>query len=104
MDEEQTYRKPCQNRGDDLLIEDKDFAVVYNGSVGGTYEVFLKHTEQEVLDQITRYGIVRTNEDVTAEARDMLAEEFPDLAQIQMPLLPKLACCLLNMKYDKSNV
>ncbi len=42
MDEEQTYRKPCQNRGDDLLIEDKDFAVVYNGSVGGTYEVFLK--------------------------------------------------------------
>ena len=27
MDEEQTYRKPCQNRGDDLLIEDKDFAV-----------------------------------------------------------------------------
>ena len=44
LDEEQTYRKPCQNRGDDLLIEDKDFAVVYNGSVGGTYEVFLKHT------------------------------------------------------------
>ena len=28
MDEEQTYRKPCQNRGDDLLIEDKVFAVV----------------------------------------------------------------------------
>ena len=63
MDEEQTYRKPCQNRGDDLLIEDKDFAVVYNGSVGGTYEVFLKHTEQEVRDHITRYGIGRASED-----------------------------------------
>ena len=40
-------------------IEDKDFAVVYNGSVGGTYEVFLKHTEQEIRDHITRYGIGR---------------------------------------------
>ena len=30
-DEEQTYRKPCQNRGDDLLIEDKDFAVSITG-------------------------------------------------------------------------
>ena len=74
MDEEQTYRKPCQNRGDDLLIEDKDFAVVYNGSVGGTYEVFLKHTEQEVRDQITRYGVVRASEVVKAVAREMPAE------------------------------
>ena len=32
------------NRGDDLLIEDKDFAVVYNGSVGGTYDIMLKYT------------------------------------------------------------
>ena len=72
MDEEQTYRKPCQNRGDDLLIEDKDFAVVYNGSVGGTYEVFLKHTEQEVRDHITRYGIGRASEDVKAVARVFL--------------------------------
>ena len=38
MDEKDTYASPLQNRGDDLLIEDKDFAVVYNGSVGGTYE------------------------------------------------------------------
>ena len=101
MDEEQTYRKPCQNRGDDLLIEDKDFAVVYNGSVGGTYEVFLKHTEQEVRDHITRYGIGRASEDVKAVARDMVAEEFSELAQRKMPIFQMPNGGLLNLKYDK---
>ena len=42
MDEQHTFASPLQNRGDDLLIEDKDFAVVYNGSVGGTYDIMLK--------------------------------------------------------------
>ena len=101
MDEEQTYRKPCQNRGDDLLIEDKDFAVVYNGSVGGTYEVFLKHTEQEVRDHITRYGIGRATENVKALARDMVAEEFSELAQRKMPIFQMPNGGLLNLQYDK---
>ena len=101
MDEEQTYRKPCQNRGDDLLIEDKDFAVVYNGSVGGTYEVFLKHTEQEVRDHITRYGIGRATEDVKAVARDMVAEEFTGMAQRKMPIFQMPNGGLLNLQYDK---
>lgn len=47
INEEYTYSSPIQNRGDNLLIEDKDFAVVYNGSVGGTYEVMLKFTERK---------------------------------------------------------
>ena len=101
MDEEQTYRKPYQNRGDDLLIEDKDFAVVYNGSVGGTYEVFVKSTEQEVRDHITRYGIGRASEDVKAMARDMVAEEFSELAQRKMPIFQMPNGCLLNLQYDK---
>ena len=101
MDEEHTYRKPCQNRGDDLLIEDKDFAVVYNGSVGGTYEVFLKHTEQEVRDHITRYGIGRASEDVKAVAREMTAEEFSELAQRKMPIFQMPNGCLLNLQYNK---
>ena len=101
MDEEQTYRKPCQNRGDDLLIEDKDFAVVYNGSVGGTYEVFLKHTEQEIRDHITRYGIGRTSEDVKAVAREMTAEEFSELAQRKMPIFQMPNGGLLNLQYNK---
>ena len=101
MDEEQTYRKPCQNRGDDLLIEDKDCAVVYNGSVGGTYEVFLKHTEQEIRDHITRYGIGRASEDVKAVAREMTAEEFSELAQRKMPIFQMPNGGLLNLQYNK---
>lgn len=101
MDEEQTYKKPCQNRGDDLLIEDKDFAVVYNGSVGGTYEVFLKYTEQEVRDHITRYGIGRASEDVKAVAREMTAEEFSELAQRKMPIFQMPNGGLLNLQYNK---
>lgn len=101
MDEEQTYRKPCQNRGDDLLIEDKDFAVVYNGSVGGTYEIFLKHTEQEVRDHITRYGIGRASEDVKAVAREMTAEEFSELAQRKKPIFQMPNGGLLNLQYNK---
>lgn len=76
MDEEHTYKSPCQNRLDDLLVEDKDFAVVYNASVGGTYEVFLKCSEQEVRDHITRYGIERASEDVKEVARKMESESM----------------------------
>ena len=101
MDEKQTYRTPCQNRGDDLLSEDKDFAVVYNGSVGGTYEVFLKHTEQEIRDHITRYGIGRASEDVKAVAREMTAEEFSELAQRKMPIFQMPNGGLLNLQYNK---
>lgn len=101
MDEEHTYKSPYQNRGDDLLIEDKDFAVVYNGSVGGTYEVFAKHTEQEVRDHINRYGLGQASEDVKAVAREMTAEEFTELAQHKMPIFQMPNGGLLNLQYDK---
>ena len=38
--------------------------MVYNGSVGGTYDIMLKYTEQEVRDHITRYGTDRASDDV----------------------------------------
>ena len=85
MDEQQTYASPLRNRGDDLLIEDKDFAVVYNGSVGGTYEVMLKYTEQEVRDHIRRYGTDRASDDVKAVARDMVAEQFAAVSGQKIP-------------------
>jgi len=62
MDEQYTYQTPLQHRGDDLLVEDKDFAVVYNGSVGGTYEVMLKYSEQE------RYATTSTATALTVRA------------------------------------
>lgn len=101
IDEEQTYKKPCQNRGDDLLIEDKDFAVVYNGSVGGTYEVFVKYSEQEVRDHINRYGIGRASEDVKEVAREMTHEAFTALAQHKQPVFQMPNGAILNLQYNK---
>ena len=101
MDEEQTYKKPCQNRDDDLLIEDKDFAVVYNGSVGGTYEVFVKYSEQEVRDHINRYGIGRASEDVKEVAREMTHEAFTALAQHKQPVFQMPNGAILNLQYNK---
>ena len=101
MDEEQTYKKPCQNRGDDLLIEDKDFAVVYNGSVGGTYEVFAKYSEQDVRNHITRYGIGRASEDVREVAREMTYEAFTAMATRKLPILHMPNDSLLYLQYNK---
>lgn len=86
MDEKHTYSSPLQNRGDDLLVEDKDFAVVYNGSVGGTYEVMQKFTEAEVRDHIRRYGIDHASDDVKEVAKDMAAEEFARMAEREPPV------------------
>ena len=101
MDEQHTYASPLQNRGDDLLIEDKDFAVVYNGSVGGTYDIMLKYTEQEVRDHITRYGTDRASDDVKEVAKDMAAEQFATLAQENVPAYKMLNGDVVCIRYNR---
>lgn len=101
MDEEQTYKSACKERGDFLLTEDNDFAVVFNGIISGTYEIYLKHTEQEVRDHIIRYGVGRASEDVKEVAREMVAEEFSEMEQRKLPVLQMPDGGLLNLQYDK---
>ena len=101
MDEQHTYASPLQNRGDDLLIEDQHFAVVYNGSVGGTYDVMLKYTEQEVRDHIRRYGVDRASEDVKALAREMAAEQFAEMMRHKMPVFEMPNGDVLHVNYNR---
>ena len=101
MDEQYTYQTPLQHRGDDLLIEDKDFAVVYNGSVGGTYEVMLKFSEQEVRDHIDRYGIGRASVDVREVARDMTVERFSAMTLQREPVLEMPSGDILHIAYNR---
>lgn len=54
---DKTFKSPLQNRGDDLVKENKNYAVVYNNSVGGTYEVYRKVTGQNVKENTERYGL-----------------------------------------------
>lgn len=101
MDEQYTYASPLQNRGDDLLIEDQNFAVVYNGSVGGTYEVMLKYTEQEVRDHIRRYGVDRASEDVKELAREMAAEQFAEMSRHKTPAFEMPSGEILYVSYNR---
>lgn len=101
MDEEQTYKSACKERGDFLLTEDNEFAIVFNGIISGTYEIYLKHTEQEVRDHIIRYGIGRASEDVKEVAREMVAEEFSEMERCKLPVFQMPDGGLLNLQYDK---
>ncbi len=101
INEEHTYPSPIQNRGDDLLIEDKDFAVVYNGSVGGTYEVMLKFTEQEVRDHIRCYGTDRAGDTLKRVAREMAAEQFADMTRQKIPAFEMPNGDVLYVDYNK---
>ena len=103
MDEQQIYASPLQNRGDDLLVEDKNFAVVYNGSVGGTYEVMLKYTEQEVRDHIARYGVRRASDDVKEVAKDMVAEQFSAMTKQHTPVFEMPGGDILHIGYNREN-
>lgn len=101
INEQYSYTSPLQNRGDDLLIEDKDFAVVYNGSVGGTYEVMLKFTEQEVRDHIKRYGVERAGDTLKGVAKEMAAEQFAELEQRRIPVFEMASGDVLYVGYNK---
>ena len=77
----QTYKTPILNRHDDLLDEDDHYAVVYNNSVGGTYEVFRKVSESQVKDNLIRYGLP---DDATRDVRDVAAT-MPEMQQEEQP-------------------
>lgn len=60
-----THKSPLQNSGDEVLRENKNYAVVYNNSVGGAYEIFRKSPQSEILNSVERYGLPLTaSEDV----------------------------------------
>lgn len=60
-----THKSPLQNSGDEVLRENKNYAVVYNNSAGGVYEIFRKSPQSEILNNIDRYGLPDTaSEDV----------------------------------------
>lgn len=103
INEKYTYPSPVQNKGDNLLIEDKDFAVVYNGSVGGTYEVMLKFTEQEIREHIRRYGVDNAGETIKGVAKDMAAEQFANLAQRKIPAFGMPSGDVLYVEYNRES-
>lgn len=101
INEQYTFASLLQNKGDDLLIEDKDFAVVYNNSVGGTYEVMLKYSEQEIQDHITRNGTRLASYDIKEVAKDMVAEQFKTITKQRIPAFEMPSGNILYAGYNR---
>ena len=101
INEQYTFVSPLQNKGDDLLAEDKDFAVVYNNSVEGTYEVMLKYSEQEIRDHITRYGVRLASSDIKEVAKDMAAEQFSTMTKQRILILEMQNGDILHIGYNR---
>lgn len=60
MDLEHVETSMTPDYGDDVLIDDENYAVVYNNSVGGTYNLLRKYSENDVREAIERYGMPKT--------------------------------------------
>lgn len=60
MDLEHVETSMTPDYGDDVLIDDENYAVVYNNSVGGTYNLLRKYSENDIREVIERYGMPKT--------------------------------------------
>lgn len=76
----QTYKNAKKFPGDVILAEDDNYAVVYNSSVGGTYDLMRKVTKQDIIDNIERYGLESdASDDVKKVAYENVAKQFSDI-------------------------
>lgn len=76
----QTYKNATKFPGDDILAEDDNYAVVYNSSLDGTYDLMRKVTKQDIIDNIERYGLESdASDDVKKVAYENVAKQFSDI-------------------------
>lgn len=76
----QTYKNATKFPGDDILAEDDNYAVVYNSSLGGTYDLMRKVTKQDIIDNIERYGLESdASDDVKKVEYENVAKQFSDI-------------------------
>lgn len=80
LSQSQTYKNATKFSGDDILAEDDNYAVVYNSSVGGTYDLMRKVTKQDIIDNIERHGLESdASDDVKKVAYENVAKQFSDI-------------------------
>lgn len=72
---------------------------MYNGSVGGTYDVMLKFTEQEIRDHIRRYGINLAGDAIKEVAKDMVT----DMVKQKVPTFEMPNGNVLYIQYNRKS-
>lgn len=106
LEQSNTFKNTKKYSGDDILDEDDNYAVVYNGSVGGTYDLMRKVTKEEILDDIDRYGLEQdASEDVKKVAYESVAKQFSEIkAQIPAFTMPNNDVLYVQYNQEKNQV
>lgn len=102
----QTYKNATKFPGDDILAEDDNYAVVYNSSVGGTYDLMRKVTKQDIIDNIERYGLESdASDDVKKVAYENVAKQFSDIkSKIPYFTMPNGETLDFHYNQDTNNI
>lgn len=99
----QTYKNATKFPGDDILAEDDNYAVVYNSSLGGTYDLMRKVTKQDIIDNIDRYGLESdASDDVKKVAYENVAKQFSDI-QSKIPAFTMPNEDVLYFQYNQES-
>ena len=99
----QTYKNAKKFPGDDILAEDDNYAVVYNNSLGGTYDLMRKVTKQDIIDNIERYGLESdASDDVKKVAYENVAKQFSDIKS-KIPAFTMPNEDVLYFQYNQEN-
>lgn len=99
----QTYKNAKKFPGDDILAEDDNYAVVYNNSLGGTYDLMRKVTKQDIIDNIERYGLENdASDDVKKVAYENVAKQFSDIKS-KIPAFTMPNEDVLYFQYNQEN-
>lgn len=106
LSQSQTYKNATKFSGDDILAEDDNYAVVYNSSVGGTYDLMRKVTKQDIIDNIERYGLESdASDDVKKVAYENIAKQFSDIkSKIPAFTMPNEDVLYFHYNQDTNNI
>ena len=102
LTQSQITKSATSNSGDSLLAENDNYAVVYNNSVGGTYELLRRVSENDLRMSIDSYGLEKdASEAVVEVAKNMAEEEMTLKLRDKTPAFTMPNGDLLHFEYNK---
>lgn len=101
LSQHDTRKNATSQCGDDLLVENDHYALVYNNSLGGTYELLRRVSEEDIKLSIEQYGLENdASQDVKAIAQDMVQKELETI-KANIPAFSMPNGDVLYFEYNK---
>ena len=102
LTQSQISKSATNNPGDSLLAENAHYAVVYNNSVGGTYELLRRVSENDLRMSIDSYGLEPdASKEVVEVAKNMAEEEMKLKLRDKTPAFTMPNGDILHFEYNK---